>query len=193
MKSASETCTPASTWLIRVTANWSRIERLDTEKVELSRGLRSTRLFRRRSSSCEKLHQEDPVYKETLFATFRANRAMDQYLFDQEPSIEKQPDNRKKAALEKARGKHQNDPAYRKLAAIAEDAQKKLENDYPQLFVSNEEITQKRNQARQSLKENPEFKKLVEARGNAYRAQQDYLYEKDDTLMKLKARLNGAD
>ena len=118
---------------------------------------------------------------------------MDQYLFDQEPSIEKQPDNRKKAALEKARGKHQNDPAYRKLAAIAEDAQKKLENDYPQLFVSNEEITQKRNQARQSLKENPEFKKLVEARGNAYRSQQDYLYEKDDTLMKLKARLNGAD
>ena len=59
--------------------------------------------------------------------------------------------------------------------------------------MSNEEITQKRNQARQSLKENPEFKKLVEARGNAYRAQQNYLYEKDDTLMKLKARLNGAD
>ncbi len=168
------------------------IERLDAKKVErFPEAFVSHKSFQKKIQQLrKKLHQEDPVYKETLFATFRANRAMDQYLFDQEPSIEKQPDNRKKAALEKARGKHQNDPAYRKLAAIAEDAQKKLENDYPQLFVSNEEITQKRNQARQSLKENPEFKKLVEARGNAYRAQQDYLYEKDDTLAQLKKRLD---
>ena len=54
--------------------------------------------------------------------------------------------------------------------AFAETAQKKLESDYPKLFVSNEDITEKRNQARKALKENPEFKKLVEARGNAYRA-----------------------
>ena len=171
------------------------IERLDTEKVErFPKAFSSHKAFQKKIQQLrKKLHQEDPVYKETLFATFRANRAMDQYLFDQEPSIEKQPDTRKKAALEKARKKHLDDPAYRKLATIAEDAQKKLEKDYPQLFVSNEEITQKRNKARQALKENPEFKKLVEARGIAYRAQQDYLYEKDDALMKLKVRLNGSD
>jgi hypothetical protein len=59
--------------------------------------------------------------------------------------------------------------------------------------VSNEEITEKRNQARKALKENPDCKKLVEARGGAYRAQQDYLYEKDDKLKQLKARLDDAD
>jgi arylsulfatase A len=168
------------------------IERLDTEKVErFPEAFSSHKAFQKKIQKLrKKLHQEDPVYKETLFATFRANRAMDQYLVDKEPTIEKQPDTRKKAALEKARKKYLNDPAYRKLTTIAEEAQKKLENDYPQLFVSNEEITEKRNKARQALKENPDCKKLVEARGNAYRAQQDYLYQKDDKLKLLKKHLD---
>jgi arylsulfatase A len=168
------------------------IERLDAEKVErFPEAFSSHKAFQKKIQKLrKKLHQEDPVYKETLFASFRANRAMDQYLVDKEPSIEKQPDTRKKAALEKARKEHLDDPGYRKLAMIAEEAQKKLENDYPQLFVSNEEITQKRNKARQALKENPDCKKLVEARGNAYRVQQDYLYQKDDKLAQLKKHLD---
>ena len=168
------------------------IERLDTEKVErFPEAFSSHKAFQKKIQKLrKKLHQEDPVYKETLFATFRANRALDQYLVDKEPSIGKQPDTRKKAALEKARKKYQNDPAYDKLTAAAEDAQRKLENDYPQLFVSNEEITEKRNKARQALKEDPDCKKLVEARGDAYRAQQDYLYEKDKKLKLLKKRMD---
>jgi hypothetical protein len=168
------------------------IERLDSEKVErFPEAFSSHKAFQKKIQKLrKKLHQEDPVYKETLFATFRANRALDQYLMDKDPSIEKQPDTRKKAALEQARKKHQDDPAYRKLTTIDEDAQKKLENDYPQLFVSNEEITEKRNQARQALKENPDYKKLVEFRGDAYRAQQDYLYQNDEKLKLLKKRLD---
>ena len=56
--------------------------------------------------------------------------------------------------------------------------------------MSNEEITEKRNQARQALKENPDCKKLIEARAKAYRAQQDYLYDKDDELAQLKKRMD---
>jgi len=164
------------------------IDRLDAEKIErFPEAFSSHKAFQKKIQKLrKKLHQEDSVYKETLFATFRANRALDQFLVEKEPSIEKQPDARKKATLEKARKKHQGDPAYRKLVAFAETAQKKLESDYPKLFVSNEDITEKRNQARKALKENPEFKKLVEARGNAYRAQQDYLYENDEKLAHLK-------
>ena len=171
------------------------IERLDAEKVErFPEAFSSHKAFQKKIQKLrKKLHQEDPAYKETLFATFRAKRALDQYLVDKEPSIEKQPDTRKKAALEKARKKHLDDPDYRKLVSIAEEAQRKLEHDYPQLFVSNEDITEKRNQARKELKEDSNFKKLVEARGNAYRAQQDYLYEKDGKLKQLKARLDDAD
>jgi arylsulfatase A len=168
------------------------IERLDAEKVErFPNAFSSHKAFQKKIQKLrKKLHQEDPVYKETLFATFRANRALDQYLMDKDPSIEKQPDTRKKAALEKARIKHRSDPAYGKLTAAAGDAQSKLENDYPQLFVSNEDITEKRNQARKTLKGNIDFKKLVEFRGEAYRAQQDYLYQNDEKLKLLKKRLD---
>ena len=173
----------------------SEIERLDAEKVErFPEAFSSHKAFQKKIQKLRrKLHQEDPVYKETLFATFRANRALDQYLLEKEPSIGKQPDTRKKAALEKARNKYLDDPGYDKLVTIAEDAQKKLENDYPKLFLSNEDITEKRNQARKELKENRDYKKLVEARGNAYRAQQDYLYEKDGKLRELQRRLNDID
>ena len=167
------------------------IERLDAEKVErFPEAFSSHKAFQKKIQKLrKKLHQEDPVYKETLFATFRANRAMDQFLLEKEPTLENEPDTRKKAALEQARKKHQGDADYKKLVTAAEDAQKKLETDYPQLFVSNEEITEKRSQTRQTLKDNPDYKKLVEARGGAYRAQQDYLYEKDDKLAQLKQSL----
>jgi len=171
------------------------IERLDAEKVErFPEAFSSHKAFQKKIQKLRRqLHLEDPVYKETLFATFRANRALDQYLLEKEPSIGEQPDTRKKATLEKARKKHLDDPGYRKLITIAENAQRKLENDYPKLFVSNEDITEKRNQARKELKENRDYKKLVEARGNAYRAQQDYLYEKDSKLRELQGRLNDID
>ena len=168
------------------------IERLDAEKVDrFPDAFSSHKAFQKKIQKLrKKLLLEDPVYKKTLFATFRANRALDQYLVDKDPAIEKQPVTRKKAALEKARKKHLDDPAYRKLATIAEGAQNKLERDYPQLFVSNEEITEKRNQARQALKEDFDFKKLVEARGNAYRTQQEYLYQRDEKLKLLKKRMD---
>ena len=164
------------------------IDRLDAEKIErFPEAFSSHKAFQKKIQKLrKKLHQEDSVYKETLFATFRANRAMDQYLVDKEPSIEKQPDTRKKAALERARKKHQGDAGYKKLVTAAEEAQKKLESDYPQLFVSNEEITEKRNKARQTLKGNPDFKKLSDTRAAAYNAQQDYLYENDEKLAQLK-------
>ena len=168
------------------------VDRLDAEKVErFPEVFSSHKSFQKKIQKLrKKLHQEDPVYKETLFATFRANRAMEQYLFEKDPSIEKQPDTRKKAALERARAKHQGDDDYKKLVTAAEDAQKKLESDYPQLFVSNEEITEKRNQARKALKKDETFKKLTDARAAAYRDQQDYLYQNDEKLAQLKERLD---
>ena len=168
------------------------VDRLDEEKVKrFPEVFSSHKSFKKEIQKLrKKLHQEDAVYKETLFATFRANRALDQYLVDKQPSIEKEPDTRKKAALERARIKHQGDPEYRKLVTAAKEAQKKLEADYPQLFVSNEEISEKRNQARQGLKENPDFKQLSNARAEAYNAQQDYLYQSDQKLAQLKERLD---
>ncbi|MFP6901993.1 MAG: sulfatase-like hydrolase/transferase, partial [Opitutales bacterium] len=160
------------------------VDRLDAEKVErYPEFFSSHKAFKKKIQKLrKKFHQEDPVYKETLFATFRANRALDEYLVEKQPSIDKEPSTRRKAALERVRKRHQGDPAYRKLVAVAEAAQKKLEANYPQLFVSDETIHQKRNDARNALKKDEAFKKLVESRATAYRAQQGYLYENDEKL-----------
>jgi hypothetical protein len=70
------------------------------------------------------------------------------------------------------------------LAQLQDDPE--LEAAYPQLFVTNEEITKNRDQARKALKENAHFKKLTDDRAAAYRAQQDHLYENDERLAELK-------
>jgi hypothetical protein len=171
------------------------IKRLDEEKAErFPEAFGSHKAFQKKIQVLrKKLHQEDPVYKETLFATFRAKRALDQYLLEKNPSIEKEPGARRKSSLETARRKHLDDPGYISLAKVAEDAQRKLEDGYPELFVSNEGFSTKRNLARKNLEQDPDYLKLVATRGNAFRAQQEYLYEKDEKLRELNARLDDTD
>jgi len=137
----------------------------------------------------KKLHQEDPVYKETLFATHRASRAIDQFLLTQKPSLEKLPASKQKAALERVRIELRDNPEYLKLIKASQEAQEKLESSYPELFVSNEDITLRRASSRKELKDNPELQRLVQERSQAYQLQQDYLH-RDKELSRLKDILN---
>ena len=168
------------------------VERLDAEKVErFPDAFRSHKAFRKKiAAERNKLHAEDPAYKETLFATFRANRALEAYLLEQNPAINQAPHTRRKAALERTRQKHQADPAYRKLVDEAQAAQEKLESAYPQLFLSNEAINQKRSLVRANLKDDPTFKKLIDARAAAHQAQQNHLHASDPELARLQRLLD---
>ena len=78
------------------------------------------------------------------------------------------------------------------VTAVAEAAQRKLEADYPQLFVSDDAIKQKRAAARKALKNDPTYKAIIQKRAAAYRAQQDYLHNRDKELGRLKQRLDAA-
>ena len=129
------------------------------------------------------------VYKETLFATHRANRAIDQFLLTQKPSVKKLPASRQKAALERVRSELKDNPEYSKLIKASQEAQEKLESSYPELFVSNEEITLRRESSRKKLKDNPDLKRLVQARSQAYQLQQEYLH-KNKELSRLKDNLD---
>ena len=148
--------------------------------------------FKKIAEQRKKLHAEDPVYKQTLFATYRANRAMEAYLVEKNPAIDEGPKTDRKAALERARLKYQKDAAYQELVAAAAAAQAKLEREYPQLFVSDAAIKAKREADREAARENPAFKAMVDRRAAAYRAQQDYLFENDARLAQLKAQLEAA-
>lgn len=138
----------------------------------------------------KKLLKEDPNYKETLHATHRANRALDQYLYDQDPSIQQLPHSQQKAELEKARKKHLKDPAYLKLLKVAETAQKSLETQYPQFFVSDETLRAKQNNARKNLKENPDYQSLIQTRAMAYHDKEKYLSSSNPEITRLQELLN---
>ena len=51
----------------------------------------------------ELLLETDPVFKELLFATHRANRAIDDWLVTQQPELADLPSNRKKAEIGRMR------------------------------------------------------------------------------------------
>jgi arylsulfatase A len=164
-----------------------RVDELDEENKKLyPEVFRTHKEFQKEISKLrKKLHEEDPKYKETLFATFRAARAIEAFLIVQQPDVADLPDSQRKAQLERLRKKHQKRPEYLKLVAGREAAQQKLEQDYPQLFLTNEQISERKSGNRKAIQKDPEFKKRIDLRAAAYRAQQDYLFEHDKKLKEL--------
>ena len=165
-----------------------QVDLLDQEKVEkFPEVFTSHKAFQKKTQALrKKLHKEDPKYKEMLFATYRTKRALDEFLIGKNPEIEALPEARSKAVLEETREKFSSHPEYVRLVEHHKDVQQVLESQYPQLFITNQEITQKRNQAREEVKEEPDFKKLTKKRSDAYNAQQNYLYQKNKKLVSLK-------
>ena len=164
-----------------------RVEILDQKKLErFPDAFFSNKDFQKKIQNLKKeLLQNDPEYKRTLFSTFKASRALDQFLVDKNPKIKDLPQAQKKAVLEETRQKYRNVPDFRKLIQVSEEAQYRLEEKYPQLFVSNSVLSQKRERARKALKDDPEFKELMTARSKAYAASIDYLYQNNSKLHNL--------
>ena len=73
--------------------------------------------------------------------------------------------------------------------AVREAAQQRLEASYPQLFVSNEKIIQKKKERRQALNDDPAFRKVIAETAAAWRAQQEYMHSHDELLGKLNEQL----
>jgi arylsulfatase A-like enzyme len=134
----------------------------------------------------------DPVYKETLFAMYRANRAIDEWLVARMPKLDALPSNRRKAAIDQLRAEYAEAPALIALVSKAEQAQEKLESNYRQLFVSDDEITDRKKAAVEAVRSNPEFRRLTKERADAYFAGQDYLLTTDEELTRLDMQLKEA-
>ncbi|NNE92511.1 MAG: sulfatase-like hydrolase/transferase [Verrucomicrobiales bacterium] len=168
-----------------------RLDELDEEmRQQFPAANKSNKDFRKDVANLrKKLHDTDPVYKETLVATHRASRAIEQFLLSKKPSIDDLPNSRKKAEIERLRVRVVDDPEYQVLVKRAKSAQAKLEADYPQLFVSDKEINEQKREAQQKLKENTEFKAAKNRRAAVWREIEAYLLEVDPKLAELKAKL----
>ncbi|MBP51615.1 MAG: hypothetical protein CMI27_00550 [Opitutae bacterium] len=170
----------------------NRVEELDKEKFEhFPNAFLTNKDFQKMIQDMRKeLHQKDPEYKKILFSTFRAKQALDKYLVGKNPILSDLPDAKKKAVLEETRHQYKHNPEYQKLLKISEEAQQHLEEQYPQLFVSTEEISKKRKQARETVKNDLQFKQIVSDRSDAHSASIDYLYQNNSNLLQLKRVLD---
>ena len=139
----------------------------------------------------KRLLENDPVYKETLFATYKANQAIDDWLITKKPELKTLPFSRKKAAVDRLRTKFKDAPELLALVEKARQTQAKLEAEYPHLFVTDEVITAEKKTAYEAMRNTTEFQRLTKERADAYYAQQDYLIETDAELKRLSAILNG--
>jgi len=139
----------------------------------------------------KRLLAEDAEYKQTLFATYRAARAMDAFLVAREPQVDALPPSRRERELERLRTRFRKHPDYVALTSARDAAQRTLEQKYPKLFTTNADITASRRQARKRVQAEPAFKALIDATAAAYRAQQAYLLEHDKRLSELAVQLEG--
>jgi len=139
-----------------------------------------------------KLHEEDSRYKELLFATHRAARALDMFLIEQQPEVADLPDSRRKREIERLRTKFQHDARYLTLLKQHESAQAQLEDAYPQLFVSDQQITDARRKRRDELRNDPAFRQAIARRADAWRAQRDYLTTHDKRILELQRQTHAA-
>ncbi len=171
------------------------VDRLDERNKQLyPKVFRSHKEVQKQIAAMRKqLHAEDPRYKEMLFATHRAARAIDAFLIGQQPAASDLPDSRRKREVERLRRQHRGDPEFQNRVAAHAEAQQRLQQAYPQLFVTNEEISANRKQQREAMKDDPEFKRMVRQRADAYRAQQAYLFQHDSKLDQLRGKLDQQD
>lgn len=168
-----------------------RVDGLDElKKQKFPEVFRSHKEFRKQINEHRKrLHKDDVAYRDVLFATHRAQRAITAWLIAQSPSVAELPMSRREREIERLRAKHQNSADYLKLVAIRDAAQKKLEAAYPILFMTDDDINQHRKEHRAKVEKTPEFKEMNDTRAAAYREQQDYLIEHDPKLVELRRQL----
>ncbi|MDP6036491.1 MAG: hypothetical protein QGG55_10625, partial [Verrucomicrobiota bacterium] len=135
-----------------------------------------------------KLRNENSAYKQSVNAINKAKRREVGYLEDKVKGLRELPSNQYRAALEKARLEAmKKDTVFRELVAKREELEKDLLKAYPQLNISNEDVVEGRRKAHVRLREtDPDFVRLQNEIGQAWRARSDYLLRAEPRLMELE-------
>ena len=110
----------------------------------------------------------------------------------QRPGFDALPKSQQPHELERLRQRFQDNQTYRELVEARDDAQRALELAYPDLFVSDADINELRKSQREKLKDDPQFRAMIQRRAKAWRAQQDFLFRNDKRLAELQTQLKNS-
>ena len=120
-----------------------------------------------------------------------AKQAERQYVLSKDSRLAELPKNQLAAAFERVRRKYQKEAPYLALVRERESREKEMEEAFPQLFVTNEQIQAGQRAARKKLADNEQFKTLIKATSEAVKAERDYVLDSSETLQRLHKQLFG--
>jgi len=122
------------------------------------------------------LKANDPAFKEMEVAVNKARRAEDNYVVSTKPSLADLPKHRYPSELGRVRLQleQKGDKKLAALVAKTAAAQAALEEKFPEAFASVDNAVEKRQANRQSLNDDPEFKKRNQAVVDAQQAIKAY-------------------
>ena len=142
-------------------------------------------IHQRYASRRKRLLAEDPRYKKLLFATYRAERAKDEFLVKRRPEVGRLPESRRKRALELLRQQFARDSGYKALVEAHQEAEVRLDQAYPDLFISDKQINADRDKRRRELKGDQAFREMEQTRAAAWNAREDYINKHDPSVKRL--------
>jgi hypothetical protein len=137
------------------------------------------------------LQQRDKRYQGMQKQVNLAKQAERQYVLSKDSRLAELPKNQLAAAFERVRRKYQKEAPYLALVRERESREKEMEEAFPQLFVTNEQIQAGQRAARKELADNEQFKTLIKATSEAVKAERDYVLDSSEALQRLHKQLFG--
>lgn len=165
-----------------------RVEQLDEKgKQQFPDVMKSHKEYRKAIALKRKsLKQNDVRYQELERASNRAKQAVDRFLMEQESGVRELKGSPRVRAIERLRRRWNSDERYLVLERARLDAAAKLQNAFPELYVTDKQIVETKRKTRKAYEQKEEFKSFVASRAEAWRAQQTYLEQNDSTLKSFR-------
>ena len=138
----------------------------------------------------KRLLAEDGDFKDKLFATYRARRAIETFLKQKHEDFDALPDIRQAVELEKLRTRWQSSAEYIALVNAEAVAQQTLESGWPQLFISEDHMKKRLKSKHEALKDDPVYQAKRADRAAAWRAQEQFLWDHEPRLETLQQQMN---
>lgn len=169
------------------------VERQDAElKARFPAAFRTIKELKKEvAKERKRLLAEDGDFKDRLFATYRARRAIETFLKEQHEDFDALPAIRQARELEKLRTRWKSSAEYIALVNAEASAQKTLQSTWPQLFVSEDQMRQQLKSKHEALKDDPVYQALRADRAAAWRAQEQFLLKHEPRLETLQQQKSG--
>jgi len=133
----------------------------------------------------KELATNDTQYQQLNKRVNQAKQEQKRYVLERFPQLESMPASESAAAAAQFRKTIAHEKEFVVLKKQQEDAEEALEQAFPELFITNEEIQARQREEREKLKGSPEFQKVIQDVSELVRKEMEYRHQKNPELKQL--------